>query len=288
MNTIFLRKGVLLPSLAAVAVLGGSLSAAAQTVDNISSEQLTEPSATVVSPNQLNAQQQTPSQNFSTETTANSTFSVDNQAIESDATALQELPSTTTAETASRTFTPVPGTVATSSSALTPKYTEPGVETSQTLAPKVAQSDIDVGRPTRGGSSYIGVAGNIGLDGGQSSLGDGNFAAVSKIGLTNSISFRPSAVFGDNTTILLPLSYDFTFQQADPFSEPLAIAPYIGAGAAISTGNDSQVGFLLSGGIDVPLTTQFTATAAVNAAFFDETDLGLLIGVGYNFNGFGF
>ncbi|BAZ52530.1 hypothetical protein NIES4103_51930 [Nostoc sp. NIES-4103] len=288
MNTIFLRKGVLLPSLAAVAVLGGSLSAAAQTVDNISSEQLTEPSATVVSPNQLNAELETPSQNFSTETTANSTFSVENQAIESDATALQELPSATTAETASRTFTPVPGTVATSSSALIPEYAEPAFETSQTSAPKVAQSDIDVGRPTRGGSSYIGIAGNIGLDGGESSLGDGNFAAVSKIGLTNTFSFRPSAVFGDNTTILLPLSYDFTFQEADPFSEPLAIAPYIGAGAAISTGDNSEVGFLLSGGIDVPLTSQFTATAAVNAAFFDETDLGLLIGVGYNFRGFGF
>ncbi|QSJ21126.1 hypothetical protein JYQ62_36050 [Nostoc sp. UHCC 0702] len=279
MNTIFLRKGVLLPSLAVVAVLGSGLSVAAQTVDNISSEQVTEPSATVLSPNQSNAELEAPSENFSTETTANSTFSVENQATESDA---------TTAETASRTFTPVPGTVATSSSALIPKYAEPTSETSQTSAPKVAQSDIDVGRPTRGGNSYIGVAGNIGLDGGQSSLGDGNFAAVSKIGLTNTFSFRLSAVFGDNTTILLPLSYDFSFQQADPFSEPLAIAPYIGAGAAISTGDDSQVGFLLSGGIDVPLTSQFTATAAVNAAFFDETDLGLLIGVGYNFRGFGF
>ena len=55
MNTIFLRKAVLLPSLAAVAVLGGGLSAAAQTVENISCEQITEPSATVVSPNQSNA-----------------------------------------------------------------------------------------------------------------------------------------------------------------------------------------------------------------------------------------
>ncbi|MFN6572621.1 hypothetical protein A6770_19310 [Nostoc minutum NIES-26] len=280
MITIFLRKSVLLP-IAAVTVLGSSLSATAQTVDNISSHQLTETSVTAVSPNQSSAELETKSQKLSTETTANQTKI-------SDSTALQQFPSATAQESASRILTPVPGTVATSSAALTSEYAEPASPTSQPSAPVVAQSDIDVGRPTRGGRSYIGVAGNIGLDGNESSLGDGNFAAISKIGLTNTLSFRPSAVFGDNTTILLPLSYDFSFQQADPFSEPLAIAPYIGAGAAIKTGDDSEVGFLLSGGIDVPLNQQFTATAAVNAGFFGDTDIGLMIGVGYNFSGFGF
>jgi hypothetical protein len=42
---------------------------------------------------------------------------------------------------------------------------------------------------------------------------------------------------------------------------------------------------LLSGGVDVPLNTNLTATAGVNAAFLDQTDVGLIIGVGYNFNG---
>ncbi|WP_269321124.1 hypothetical protein [Fischerella sp. PCC 9605] len=42
---------------------------------------------------------------------------------------------------------------------------------------------------------------------------------------------------------------------------------------------------LLSGGLDVPLNDNFTATAGVNAAFLDETDVGLMIGVGYNFTG---
>ena len=133
----------------------------------------------------------------------------------------------------------------------------------------------------------MGVAGNIGVSGGDSSLGDGNFMVISKIGLSNAISVRPSAVIGDNTTFLIPVTYDLSFQQAsDPFSETLAIAPYVGAGAAIKTGDDTQVGFLVSGGVDVPLTSQFTANAAVNAAFFDETDIGLSIGVGYNFGRF--
>ena len=83
--------------------------------------------------------------------------------------------------------------MATSSATLTSEFVQPTSETTaQPSATKVAQSDIDLGRTTRGGSSYIGVAANIGLSGdGSSSLGDGNFAVVSKVGLTNSISVRP-------------------------------------------------------------------------------------------------
>ncbi|MHC5672614.1 hypothetical protein [Nostoc sp.] len=284
MNTIFLCKGVFwLPSIAALAVLSSGLSASAQTVDKVSSQPLTDPSATVASPNEFSTELDTASQNLSTETSQ--TFTVTNL------TKVQQFPNTAIQENASVTSKPVPGTVATSSATLTSEFVQPTSETtsettSQPSAPRVAQSDIDLGRTTRGGSSYIGVAANIGLSGGgDSSLGDGNFAVVSKIGLTNSISVRPSAVFGNNTTILVPITYDFSFKSADAFSEPLAIAPYVGVGGAYKTGDNSQFAFLVSGGIDVPLTPQFTATAAVNAGFFDKTDVGLLLGVGYNFTG---
>ncbi|AFY34028.1 hypothetical protein [Calothrix sp. PCC 7507] len=253
MNTIFLRKGVsLLSTLAALAILGDSLSAAAQTVDTPS-----QPSVNVVSP--------------------------------SDSTSLQQFSQTATPESASRILTPIPGTAATVSAALTPKNSEPTVQqpNSQPSTPKVAQADIDPGRATRGGKSYLGLGGNIGLSGGDSSLSDGNFAVISKVGLTNNISVRPSAIIGDSTVILAPLTYDFSFQQvADPFSEPLPVAPYIGAGAAFKIGDDSDVAVLVTGGIDVPLNSRFTATAAVNAAFFGQTDVGLLLGVGYNFGSY--
>ncbi|MEH2291483.1 hypothetical protein [Nostoc sp.] len=279
MNTIFLRKGVFwLSSLAALAFLSSGLSASAQTVDKVSSQPLTEPSATVASPNEFSPEIDTESQNLSTEIIK--TFTVTNL------TKVEQLPNTAIQENASVTPTPVPGTVSTSSATLTSEFVQPTSQTTvQPSATKVAQSDIDLGRTTNGGSSYLGIAANIGLSGGDTSLGDGNFAVVSKIGLTNSISVRPSAIFGDNTTILLPITYDFTFKPADAFSEPLAIAPYVGVGAAYKTGDDSQFAFLASAGIDVPLTSQFTATAAINAGFFDETDVGLLLGVGYNFNG---
>jgi hypothetical protein len=173
---------------------------------------------------------------------------------------------------------PVPGTTETSSSGLK------SVSSSQRLA----QSDISVGKKNRGGSSYVGVAGNIGVGGGDSALGDGNFAVISKIGLSRTLSIRPAAVIGDNTTFLLPITYDFNLNSVtDPFVEPLPIAPYVGVGAAVKTGsNDAKVAFLVSGGVDIPLNRQFTASASVNAGFFDKTDVGFLIGVGYNFSGF--
>lgn len=257
MNTIFIRKGVvLLPGLISFAVLTCGFSAMAQTVETANTQQLTETSVTATSSNELNIKVETTNQQFL---------------------------STYTQESTSPTLIPIPGTVATLSSVLIPESVE---STAQPADVKVAQSDIvNVGRPTRGGRSYIGVGANIGLSGGDSSLGDGNFAVLSKVGLTNAFSIRPSAVFGNNTTILIPVTYDFSLQQ-DPFTEPLPIAPYVGVGAAINTGDNSQVAFLVSGGIDVPLSSRFTATAAVNAGFFDQTDVGLLVGVGYNFSGF--
>jgi hypothetical protein len=147
-----------------------------------------------------------------------------------------------------------------------------------------AQTNIDPGRLTRGVSSYIGIAGNIGL-GGDSTLSDTNFAVISKIGLTNTFSARPSVVIGDDPVVLLPLTYDFNPGSAEAFEDTFAIVPYAGAGVAIETSDDADIGLLLTGGIDVPLNTNLTANAAINAAFLSQTDVGLIIGVGYNFNG---
>lgn len=148
----------------------------------------------------------------------------------------------------------------------------------QALAP-----NLSPGRETRGGSSYIGVGGNIGL-GGDTTLSKGSFSVISKIGLTNNFSIRPAALIGDNAVFLIPLTLDFPVESVtDTGVQQINVAPYIGGGAAISTGRDSTVGFLLSGGVDVPLSPQFTANAGVNVGFIDETEVGLMLGIGYNF-----
>ncbi len=288
MNTIFFRKSVFgMLTLTTVAILATALSVKAQTPASTNTQQFIDPSHFVVSENQMN----TGTEQFSVQNSAKVEMPAQNVSakkveqkyrVANITQTSQQFPSATT-KTATRVITPVPGTIGTSSVQLNQKYPTSDLRNSST---KVAQSDINIGTPTRGSSSYIGIAGNIGITGGQSSLGDGNFAVISKIGLTNTLSARPSAVFGDSTAILIPVTYDFKpLQTSDPFSEPLAISPYIGAGAAIDTGKHSQVAFLLTGGVDVPLNRQFTATAAVNAGFFDQTDVGLMLGVGYNFNG---
>jgi len=186
---------------------------------------------------------------------------------------------------------PAPGTTKTSASALSQDLAAPAQPTpsSEDTAPEsVAQLPVAPGRATQRGSSYVGIAGNIGLGGGSASLGDGNFAIISKIGLTNRFSVRPGAVIGTDPTVLIPLTYDFSFNPVDAFAAPLPIAPYIGAGLTIATGSETDVGPMITAGVDFPLTAQFTATAALNVGFVKDTPVGLLIGVGYNFAGLGF
>lgn len=177
---------------------------------------------------------------------------------------------------------PIPGTVETSASALRamPKTAPVSQESSKQTDTTVAQTDVQVGRTTQGGYSYIAVGGNIGLVDGNTSLGDGGFAVTSKLGLTRNVSFRPGAVIGDQTVFLIPVTYDFVIQSADPFA-PVPYAPYLGGGVSVSTNGD--IGFLVTGGVDVPLSSVFVANAAVNASFGNDTDLGIFLGVGYRF-----
>jgi hypothetical protein len=178
--------------------------------------------------------------------------------------------------------------VSTSASALTnqPKVAQKPATASdkpQILA-QPGGTTVRPGRATRSGPSYIGIGGNIGF-GGDSALGDTSFAIISKIGLTNNFSVRPSVLFRDNVTVLVPVTYDFVSREAVEVSDDFVItaAPYLGAGVAFSTGDDGNFGFLISGGVDVPLSSNFTATAGLNIGFLDGTDVGLLLGVGYTF-----
>ncbi|MBD2569108.1 hypothetical protein [Anabaena lutea] len=299
---MFLRKNLLcLPSLAALAVLGSSLSANAQTpqpIDPVMPDNQVNAEPTAATLAKVPALTNTSTDIipvFETGATELAANIMPDREVEAESTAtnfaeVPQFPNAATEKTPSRTIIPVPGTVATSSMMLTDVVSE---STSQPSAAQVAQpnqiaqSDIDVGRSTRGGSSYVGVGANIGLSGGSTALGDGNFAVISKIGFTRSLSIRPSVILGDNTLFLIPITYDFSFQQVgDPFTERLPIAPYVGVGAAIQTGDNSETAVLVTGGIDVPLNNRFTATASVNAGFFNQTDVGLLLGVGYNFGGF--
>ncbi|MGF1673594.1 MAG: hypothetical protein ACFCUV_07900 [Rivularia sp. (in: cyanobacteria)] len=281
MNTIFVRKSVFSLSLATLTLLSGALSVSAQIVDDAADGSFV-PSINQVGSEKESGDVEYFSPSFSDASSEESNLSVN-----------PELVTSNTDNQIPQNAAPVPGTTVTSSAELARQYQQTNLQYPQAnLKPSIpassdlAQADIDFGGSTRGGSSYVGIAGNIGL-GGDSALGDGNFMVISKLGLTDILSVRPSIVLGNDTVILVPVTYDFSFEQVtDPFRERLPFAPYVGAGLALATGDDSQLSFLISGGVDVPLSDKFTATAAVNAAFFNETDLGLSVGVGYNFRGF--
>lgn len=213
-----------------------------------------------------------------------------------DLSSLTATPNAEATEYASEEYVEGGSTVSTSAAALTdqPTWVESqaieGQEAVEPATEQVAQA-VTPGTATRSGSSYIGVGGNIGLGDGDTALGDGSFAIFSKIGLTDIISVRPAVLFSDDPTILIPVTFDF-IPGVTGVTEDLSgrlglrISPYIGGGVAISTGGGDAFDFLLSGGVDVPLTPQFTATAAVNATLFNNTAVGLLLGLGYNFTGF--
>ncbi|MEG3861579.1 hypothetical protein [Microcoleus sp. herbarium12] len=178
--------------------------------------------------------------------------------------------------------------VSTSASSLTnqPKLAQkPGtVSDKPQILAQPGSTTIRPGRATRSGPSYVGIGGNIGF-GGDSALGDTSFAIISKIGLTSNFSVRPSVLFRDNLTLLVPVTYDFVSQDAVEVSDDFVItaAPYAGAGVVLSTGDNGHFGFLITGGVDVPLSRNFTATAGLNVGFLDGAEVGLLVGVGYTF-----
>ncbi len=178
--------------------------------------------------------------------------------------------------------TPIPGTVETSAASLqtetlTAQTTAPNPETTPGTIPT---QTITPGRATRSGPSYVGVGGNIGF-GGRTDLGRGSFTIFSKVGLTNNISARPAINFNRRPAILLPVTFDFPLRSA--VDGRVLVAPFVGGGAVISTGSGSVVRGLVTGGIDVPISEQFTANAAANVGFFGKTEVGLRLGVGYNF-----
>lgn len=182
----------------------------------------------------------------------------------------------------------VPSTTSTDLPIVTPNNNLPtstpsSTPDAMTLTQPLAQTTVSPGRSTQSGSSYVGIGGNIGIGNGDTALGRGSFSVISKIGLTENFSVRPSVLFGDSTTILIPVTYDFRFGDGPTSNFGFSAAPYLGAGVSVSTGNNSNVGLLLTGGIDVPLSSQFTATAAINASVTGNAAVGLLLGVGYNF-----
>ncbi|PZD71166.1 hypothetical protein C1752_07894 [Acaryochloris thomasi RCC1774] len=151
----------------------------------------------------------------------------------------------------------------------------------------VSQAPLEEAQPfqaTRSGPSYIGIGGNFGGFGGTS-VGEDGLIIYSKIGLTEFFSVRPAVVtdFEDDATFLLPATFDFAPIKAGKIGQSQVLfAPYLGGGMAVTT--DGDFGPMVTGGVDLPLNRNLTATTGVHAGFIDDTDFGVFLGIGYNLN----
>jgi hypothetical protein len=116
---------------------------------------------------------------------------------------------------------------------------------------EVKPTSVDPGRETRSGPSYLGVGANIGALG-SSSIGDIGLMVYSKIGLTRYFSIRPAITtnFVDDATFLVPATFDLApIRLGSVSGRGVSIAPYIGAGAAVTT--NGEFGPLLTGRADL-------------------------------------
>lgn len=126
--------------------------------------------------------------------------------------------------------------------------------------------------------SYLGIGANLGLGGDDTAIGNGAFAVLGKAALTEHIALHPAVLFGDKNTILLPVTYGFPIRN----SSSEILHPFVGGGISIKKiFDDFDVNVLATAGLDVPITDKLTGTARVNVGFNDDTDVGLLLGIGY-------
>ncbi len=138
-------------------------------------------------------------------------------------------------------------------------------------------------RRTSGNASspnFIGVGADFGTG------SDTSLAVISKFALSDNVSVRPSVLIGNRFAALLPVTYDFSRYSTEVGS--FQILPYAGAGVSYVDRNaGSNFGGLITAGVDVPLSRQFTGNVQANYAgiFSNDSNFGVTVGVGYSFGG---
>jgi hypothetical protein len=131
---------------------------------------------------------------------------------------------------------------------------------------------------------YIGISGTIGVSGVGEGLSHGGITIFQKNDLSDFLSIRGSNIFGgDKNDSTLALTVNFPVKTS---SGQVKLVPFIGGGMLLrakSGFQDINVRGLVTGGIDIPLSRRFTATTVVNVGLFEKTEMGVQLGVGYNF-----
>ena len=148
----------------------------------------------------------------------------------------------------------------------------PETNPSKTQSEKPQQSDR---------LNYFGIGGAIGLeDAGETALGDGGFSILGRFSFTDRFSIHSSSIISGDNLISIAATAGTPIKNKE--TARTIVFPFIGVGISADT-EDFNIDPVATGGVDVPINRLITGTIRINANFGDETDLGLLLGVGVDF-----
>jgi hypothetical protein len=132
---------------------------------------------------------------------------------------------------------------------------------------------------------YAGIGGVIGLNGKTTAWGTGGFSLFSKTIFTDNLSMHnASVIFGSSvSSSSSALTLDFPIR--NPASKQIVVSPFLGGGVMMRNENGLKISPQVTGGVDVPVSKNITGTVQLNVGFPSErqADMGLLLGLGYNF-----
>jgi hypothetical protein len=132
--------------------------------------------------------------------------------------------------------------------------------------------------------NFIGVGGNIGVSGNETGLSGGAAALITRRDLNDRLSIRGvTTLFGKKVDKTLALTVNFPIRSQ---SKQVRFVPFVGGGALISSDglfDNVRIRGLVTGGIDIPISRRISATTSVNVGFTDDPQVGVQIGIGYNY-----
>jgi hypothetical protein len=133
-------------------------------------------------------------------------------------------------------------------------------------------------------NGYISIGSAIGLGGNTTALGTGGVAILTKVRFSDNLSLHDATILFGSTppTSMIIVSADFPIRND---AGQTIVSPFIGGGAMLRYDRGLSISPAISGGIDLPISKNFTGTVRLNAGFPSNgnADVGLLAGVGYNF-----
>ncbi len=133
--------------------------------------------------------------------------------------------------------------------------------------------------------SYIGLGGTIGLSGNNTALGTGGLAILSKKVLNDLLSIHSNNVVFGSAIPSSSNALTLNFPIRDSTTQEIVVSPFLGAGIQLRNIDGLYISPLAVGGVDIPLNKSLTGTIRLEAAFPNtgNTDMGVSIGIGYNF-----